>query len=361
MAKRILYLGNDYWKFAGVRSTGFHTRFFNGLVRAGHSVYYFSGTNEARQLAPLGLKKLGMKKATERLKRIVANFQPEAIVASYVGDYLEVLQELKTEQPHLRLAQLNVDPVFSTQNRTNLQRSRGIFHANFITTAGATLLDFATTESPFYFMPNVTDTSIDTGRAFALATPTYDLACFLHGSHQSSADQQRRIDFALRASHGIVPERLLFGGFNGHPSLYGRPYLDGIGNSAMMLNLNRDRWDGVLATPEQRYLYSSDRTAHIMGNGSLALTERGYALEELYDENEMVFFADADELAEKVTFLRAHPAERQRIAEHGWKKAHGAFNEIAVMRYVVERLFDTPLSSDYPWPTASISASIAST
>lgn len=361
MAKRILYLGKDYWKQAGARSLMFHQRFFNGLVRGGHSVYYFSGPSDARRLAPLGLKTIGLERSKRRLLTIARNFQPDAIVAAFVGDYWETLQEIRARMPHVRIAQMNVDPLFSTENRANLLRNRNAFDATFVTTGGTVLQQFATPTSAFYFVPNVTDTSIDTGRAFEQTTPTYDLCCFLHGSHQASADQQRRIDLATRAATGIPRERLLFGGFNGVPSLYGRPYFDGISASAMTLNINRDRWNNTLATTEERYLYCSDRIAHTMGNGSLALVEQGFALDKLYNENELVFFAHPDELAEKVAFFCAHPAERQRIAKRGWEKAHREFNETVIMRYVIERLFNAPFSRDYAWPTAGTNASIANT
>jgi hypothetical protein len=352
MAKRILYLGKDYWRHASARSALFHTRFYHGLVRNGHFVHYFSGPTESSRLAPFGLKKIGRARAKERLLTIAKNFEPEAIVASQVGEFYDVLLELKSRMPHLRIAQMNVDPLFSTGNRENLLRSRSAFDATFVTTGGSILQQFSTATNAFYFVPNVTDTSIDTGRAFEKAQPTYDLCCFLHGAHQAKGDQERRIAIAERAARDIPKERLLFGGFHGWPSRYGRPYFDGIANTAMTLNLNRDRWNGVLATPEERYLYTSDRTAHTMGNGSLALVERGYALEKLYSEEEMVFFADAEELAEKVNYYRAHPAERQRIAKNGWERAHRDFNERVIMQYVMERLFSVPLSRDYAWPTA---------
>jgi len=42
----------------------------------------------------------------------------------------------------------------------------------------------------------------------------------------------------------------------------------------------------------------------------------------------------------------------RRVSEAGWRKAHAAFNERLVARFIEEAMFRRPLSHAYAWPTA---------
>lgn len=350
-ALRILYLGNDYWREKASRSTGFYTRFFHGLVRNGHFVHYADGPNEARQLAPLGIRRLGAAAAAERLVDIAMNFRPDVVVVAYLGPYFEAIAEIRRRFSAVRVAYLNVDALFSEPNRRNVERMREVADAIFVTTGGELLGKLSCTRSHLHFYPNVVDSSIDTGRAFANPRPAYDLCCFLHGNHNSSVDQAHRIGLADAAAASLAPERVFFGGFNGHPAVYGQDYLEVIGGSAMVLNLNRHIMNGRESLPDERVMYASDRIAHIVGNGALALTEEGFALDRLFARDEMVFFDGLEDLVAKVKFYAVNAEERMRIARKGWQKAHRAFNERIVMAYVIDRVMERPLSHAYEWPT----------
>jgi len=88
-----------------------------------------------------------------------------------------------------------------------------------------------------------------------------------------------------------------------------------------------------------------------MGNGSLAFTKTGFGLENLYSEDEMIFFEDMDDLADKVLFYKLHSKARQKLAHKGWEKSHNAFSVDAVIRYILECLCGHAPSQTYDWPT----------
>jgi hypothetical protein len=163
-------------------------------------------------------------------------------------------------------------------------------------------------------------------------------------------DEVERLQLANGIVSAIPGLRTCYGGFNGGPSVRGTAYLESLAQSAMGLNLSKTISNDARSTPETRHLYSSDRIAHFMGNGCLTFTQEGFNLQEIYSEDEVVFFKGLPDLTEKVRFYRDNPALRQKVAKKGWQKAHEKFETTIVMRYVLERLLERPLSQAYAWP-----------
>lgn len=262
----------------------------------------------------------------------------------------EIAQEIRALYPDIRIAYLNVDALFSPRNIENIKYARQFCDAIFITTGGSVLKTYETDTCKLYYMPNITDRSIDSGKAFALENPDYDVAGFMHGDDNLQQDQLKRLSLAGRVASEIDGIKTFYRGFGDMPRIYGLDYLNGLGQSAMTLCLNRHSCDGMASTVETRHLYSSDRTAHAMGNGSLALMSNDFDLDQLYTDKEVVFFSNDDELIDKVRFYKNNPAARMAIAKAGWEKAHGAFNEEKIMSYVLDRLFNKAPSQQYEWP-----------
>lgn len=349
---KIVFVGNGNLKFAGLRHFGYDTRIFNGLVRNGHCVYWFSDRDEVRQASPFGvLKDIGRRRANEKLLQVVDNIRPDAIVLAHVDTiFNETFQEIRRRLPSVRIAQVNVDPLFNPTNRANLLRRSPVVDATFVTSGGPALEGVSGPNNTCYFIPNFSDSSIDTGTAFASVDLPYDVACFMHAD-TGKDDEVERLQLANGIVSGIPGLRTCYGGFNGKPSVRGTAYLECLAGSAMGLNLSKTISNNAQSTPETRYLYSSDRIAHFMGNGCLVMTQEGFSLQEIYADDEVIFFKGLPDLTEKVRFYKNNPAERQKLAKNGWRKAHEQFETTVVMKYVLERLFDWPLSRAYGWPT----------
>lgn len=357
---KIVFVGNGNLKFAGLRHFGYDTRIFNGLVRNGHCIYWFSDRDEVRQASPFGvLKDIGRKRANEKLLQVVDNIKPDAIVLAHVDTiFNETFQEIRRRLPSVRIGQVNVDPLFNPTNRANLLRRSPVVDATFVTTGGPALEGVSGPNNTCYFIPNFSDSSIDTGTAFASADLPYDVACFMHADTGKDDEVDR-----LKLANGIVSAipglRTCYGGFNGGPSVRGTAYLESLAKSAMGLNLSKTISNDARSTPETRYLYSSDRIAHFMGNGCLVMTQDGFALQEIYAADEVIFFQGLPDLTEKVRFYKENPAARQKAAQQGWRKAHEQFETTIVMKYVLERLLGWPLSRTYAWPVQGYCARVA--
>jgi len=98
-------------------------------------------------------------------------------------------------------------------------------------------------------------------------------------------------------------------------------------------------------------LYSSDRLAHMIGNGQAIAIARATGYDSLFSDDEMLFFATLDELIASLDRLIADPPRRMRMAEAGRVRYHTLFNERIVADYVVDVAFGRFDPRRYPWPT----------
>ena len=101
-------------------------------------------------------------------------------------------------------------------------------------------------------------------------------------------------DIIGRISKNIDMNKVLFSRVMGE-SLVGAEYQRVFSNTAMGLNINRSNHD---------YLYSSDRMAHLMGNGALALMDERTGFGDLFGKDEIAFYKDEDELYKKIDYYR---------------------------------------------------------
>lgn len=348
---RILFIGNANRKYDGQRHFSFDTRLHNGLIRNNHYVYFFSDRDEVREATTFGFKAAGRRKANEKLLKIVDRFRPEAIIFAHVDNiFPETFGEIKRRLPEIRIAQVSVDAIWNPNNLAKLKYRGAYVDATFVTTGGPALRGIAGPRSDCYFIPNFSDTSIDTGQAFATEHLPYDVACFMHAD-TGKQDEVERLMLANGLAQGIPGLCTRYGGWGGQPSVRDQSYLDDLAHSAMGLNLSKKIADNAQSTFDTRYLYSSDRIAHFMGNGCLTLTQSGFGLDKLYRDDEVVFFDALPDLIDKVRHYKNNPAARRAVAQKGWLKAHNEFNSTLVTQYIVERLFDKVLSRNYAWPT----------
>ena len=345
---RILFVASAGYKYHAERYYTTNRRVYNGLVRNGHDVYWFSDRDELRARTPFGLRNLGRARTNEGLLKTIANFVPDAVLLVH-ADIIKpsTLAEIKTRWPHIRIGQFIIDPVFNPHNTLSWQARLDHVDAHFFTTAGAALAAFSKHGRPCYFVPNATDASFDTGKAFELEHPRYDVACIM----SPTSDTKLRDEVAFHIQQALPQLRYCYRGFNQTPPLRGYAFIEAISQSAIGLNLSQYISDGGASTQATRYLYSSDRIGQLMGNGCLTFISDQFSLQEILSDQEAVFFGDTEDAVDKVDFYTKNVKERQRIAHNGWVKAHRDFNERLVAQFVVERLCGQPLSHAYAWPT----------
>ena len=328
----------------------FHTpmrRLMNGLIRNGHAVYGFSDRDEARRSNIFKTRTLGVKPTNKRVLQAADNFRPDLILFGHADIITDAtLDEFRQLLPQVRLAYVNVDPIFDSGNASHIHRFARFVDSIFITTADPKIERFCTKSCRVSFIPNPVDSSMDTGRSFELDDPQYSVFFGFSPIHKD-ATQDRRVLFVNELKAKMPDLRMKTPGFQGEPKVFDWRFFDMLSNSAMGLSLSK---------ADDVYLYSSDRLAQYMGNGLLTVISDATGYQDIFSADEACFYKDLDDCVEKIRYFDSHTEERQAIARNGWEKSRKELNTEKICRYIEEVIFERALSSDYVWPLRSYRA-----
>ena len=124
----------------------------------------------------------------------------------------------------------------------------------------------------------------------------------------------------------------------GREPIWGDVFLNNLANSNMAINLSRGK--------PVKY-YSSDRLAQLIGNGLLTFIHKDTSYDDFFNNNEMIFYKDVNDLSEKIRKYKKDKKIASKIAERGHFKYHKYFNSSIVARYIIERTFG--INSKYYW------------
>jgi hypothetical protein len=345
---RILHVGNFAARAKGAFLHSVAPKLSRGLVRCGHQVFDFSDRDVARAGSFLGWsRKLGVAAANRALGRLAVDMRPDLLLLGHADTIsAETIADLRRAMPAMRVLQWNVDPLFEPDNIRRLRGKLDVVDATLVSTAGAALAPLRRRGMRLGFLPNPVDFSIEGAAAHTRDDLPHDLfyACG-HPFRPTRAlfgrewNMEHLLTDLLRAAPGV---RALTPGLFGAPQLAGAAYQDALAASAIGLNVSR-RNDACL--------YSSDRLAHMAGNGQAVLIDRGTGYDTLFGAHEMAFFASFEELAASLRDLAADQPRRMALAEAGRARYHALFNETLVAGYVVGVATDAHDAGNFAWPT----------
>ena len=108
----------------------------------------------------------------------------------------------------------------------------------------------------------------------------------------------------------------------------------------MGLNLSR--------TNSVKY-YSSNRISSLIGNGLMTFIDEKTQLGDFFDDNEIVFYKDIEDLSKKLSFYKNNDSLRIKIAKNGQKKYFEYFNSKIISKYLIEKTFDINSKKKYLW------------
>jgi len=349
---RVMIVGGTQLKYSATRFYDYANKLGNGFIRNDHTVLRFFDRDIARLNNFFRSRKMGVTGANRSLLEQAHSFRPDLVIFIHADVIMpETLNRLREIRPNVKLAQLSIDPLFIPGTVLRLNKKSALLDATFITTAGRGLSRISGGQAAYY-IPNIVDPSIETGRAFE-ADCDVDLI-FACGSFDKFGKDPRKTTVDLirkRLPQIEFPEHVSFetGG------LWGADYVETLSRSKCGLNLSRER-EGPenLATSDDLYVYSSDRVSHLTGNGVLTFTHRKYKIDKLYGDDEMVYFDDDEDLIDKIAYYLENHEMRRKIAKKGWEKAHNHFNERLGAQYITDILYKNKLSYPYIWPTEKI-------
>ncbi len=317
----------------------------NGFIRNGHRVFDFSDRDMARASSVFSTSRLGRGAANKLLRVLCGEIGPDLLVLGHADVIMPAtIAAIKRDHPALRVLQWNVDPLFEADNLARVASKLDVVDATLVSTAGESLQTLARPGKVVGFLPNPVDFSVETGKSHELYHLPYDLFCAAGPSNQRCIGGENLTVDALigRIIHEIPTIKTRLGMLQGQPHLKGRAYQEALGQSAIGINVSR-RNDALL--------YSSDRLAHLVGNGLAALVDRATGYDRLFTDQQLVFFSSIEHMILQLRNLINEPSRRAAIAAQGRARYHELFNERKVAQYMVEAAFGEVRPQDYEWPT----------
>lgn len=337
----ILYLGNAQGFINADKYYFTPQKLINGFTRLGNNVYVFNDRDYARYSNIFRSQRRGKKQMNAKVLDVCKGFMPELIVLGHCKNITnETLAEIRRLVPGVKMLYRNVDPLSSPDNVAEIEQRVGHVEGIFITTAGDHLAQFSNPAGGVWFMPNPVDPALERKRAFDNEQADIDflfLASYLRDQHD-----HRHLTAKFLLEHQGDLNIVIGGAGINENRVFGAEYYEMLGRSKMGLCMNKTA---------DYYLYASGRMSQYMASGMLAFIPEGPQFEDVLGEDAFVSFRTNEELIDRIQYFHAHDNERREIARTGWQRVHDVFHVDKVCQFMIECVFDLPLSGDYRWPT----------
>ncbi len=307
-------------------------KFTNGFIRNNHDVLEISDRDYLRSNKSLNL--IPNKNDFQKfLINTFKNYNPDLLFFGHTKNIeLSTIEEFKSLNKNLIISQWNEDPVmkslnYSKKNISNMKMYSDFVDNNFITTHPSVLKN-KNKNFHFFFIP--VDKNIERFDVFNMH-PKKDLFYAMsHGVNRAILKEGRedeRIIFLDKLVKKIPNIKYDFYGFSNKQPIWGNDFNNALINSKMGLNLSRGK--------PTKY-YSSNRIASIMGNGLLTFIDEKVQMNDFFNKNEIIFYNNISELADKIIFYSKNDISRKKIAKNGKKKYFKLFNETKITKYFID-------------------------
>jgi glycosyltransferase involved in cell wall biosynthesis len=344
---RILHVTNFNERLDGRLFFNTGRRINNGFIRLGHSVLGFSDRDIQKYYKSFKDLK-GSKILNDKLKKTCYNYKPDLIVTGH-ADLIskDQLQELKEDNPNTKIAQWFLDPLNKNgpdyeRNKSRILDKIELMDASFITTSPSVLSFLKKSENNF-FIPNPSDNSFETLNNFNKFCNVDVFFALSHGVHRGVlkiGKTDDRINFLNRLQKITKDVKFDIYGINKVQPIWADHYFKTISNAKMGLNLSRG--DAI------KY-YSSDRITQIVGNGLVCLIDEKTKFRDYFNNSEMVFYKNENDLSEKIIKISRDEKLRRSIAKKGKEKYMKYFNSTNVAEFIINKTLDINNKKKFYW------------
>ena len=310
-------------------------KFTNGFIRNNHDVLEVSDRDFLRNNKTFNLipNRINFQRY---LIETCKNYNPDLLFFGHTKNIdLNTIDEIKSYNKNLIISQWNEDPVmpsleYSKQNISNINLYSNFVDHNFITTHPSIIKNKVNSKNfHFFFVP--VDKNIECFEVYKM-NPRKDLFYAMsHGVNRAilkEGVEDSRVKFLDKLVKKIPNIKYDFYGFSNKQPIWGNNFNKNIINSKMGLNLSRGR--------PTKY-YSSNRIASIVGNGLLTFIDKRVHMSDFFNNNEIIFYDNINDLSDKIKFYSLNDKLRKKIAENGKKKYFQLFNEKKITKYLVEK------------------------
>ena len=344
--KRILHVANfNSLRLKGCFQCGFPVKISYGLIKNGYEVINYPDRDLCRMFGFGHMNALGKYRLNKHLINFCRTVHPDALLLGHADTITpETVAAMRKMFPDMRVMQWNCDPIVEgcDHNINNIKSKLDVVDATVISTAEKKLLEqFKQDGKPVAHMPNMVDAAIETGRTFEKENLPYDMFLSATTKTRQFCGQETPIEDILKMTEQKIPDiKWLLGGIRGTPTLNGFEYLDAFNKAAIGLNLSRQN---------DVYLYTSDRLAHIMGNGQMAMIERTTGFEDILGKDTAAYYGSKEEYLDLAEFYIKHPKARMKVAKNGYEAYYREFNNVLVTKFMAQLLFGEFKKPEREW------------
>ena len=329
---KILHVFNRAEKIGGriyFISTG--KKIENGLIRLGHDVEGVSDRDVLSYNSKLNAK--------QTLNRIFLEkalyYRPDLILLGHVNTI--------DDESFEKIKNVKKDIIFSQWYEDNLTKNGPDFEKNYenLKTNFKHLDNFFISTHPdevsmksnkirYHFLPTPVDKNIEKLNIYNLKNYTYDVFFAMsHGVNRGtikSGKKDERESFIKELIHLNKDIKFDVYVYNERNPVWSESFYSAISKSSMAVNLNRGK--------PKKYS-SSNRIASLIGNGLLTFMDYRKKFNHFFNENEVIFYHNSNDLSEKINFYKSNDTVRKKISSNGQKKYFKLFNGIEVAKYIV--------------------------
>jgi hypothetical protein len=316
----------------------------NGFIK---NNYYVSEISERDSF---NKNLLGLSKLDITIINNVLNLNPDLIVIGHCSKInYKTFEQIKLINKNIKIIQWFVDsltkvgPDYNHNLKTFYKYFKFIDHS-FISTDIQTIQINKRDKKKVSYFPNPCDESIDNLKIDKILNPIYDLFFAMsHGQHRGVLKKyykDNREDFVNQLIPKIPNIICDFYGFNNINPIWADNYFTRLTQSKMALNLSRGK--------SVKY-YSSDRISSLVPNGITTFIDIKTNLNNFFNDNEVVFYKNINDLGESINYLKVNDKKRREIGHNGRIKYHKNFNNKLVTNFMIEKALNLKFSKNYQW------------
>ena len=319
----------------------------NGLIRLGHDVVNISDRDTIRFNRNITAQ-TGIKYLNNLFIETVKNYSPDLIILGHSDNLsLETFEQIKNFKKDVKIIQWFEDNLHKSGpdpilNQKRLLKYDSVIDHNFITTHPSAL-NFIKGKEKYSYMPIPVDKNIERLNVYENGEAIYDLFFTMsHGVNRGTLKADKKderypfIDKLVEKNPNIIFD--IYGYKNRQP-VWSEDFYSTIKQSKMGLNLSR--------TNSVKY-YTSNRISSLIGNGLMTFVDIKTQLNNFFNDDEVIFYKNIDDLSKKLLYFKENNALRVKIARNGQKKYFKHFNSKLISKFIVEKSFNIK-SRNYLW------------
>ena len=344
---RILHVTNFNERLDGRLFFNTGRRINNGFIRLGHSVLGFSDRDIQKYYKSIQDFK-GSKVLNDKLKKTCYNYKPDLVVIGH-ADLIskQQIQELKEDNPNTKFCQWFLDPLNKKgpdfeRNKKRILDKIELMDTSFMTTSPS-VLNFLPNKEKNFFIPNPSDASFETLNNFNNPCSVDVFFALSHGVHRGilkTGKTDDRVNFLKKLQNKTLDVKFDIYGIDKVQPIWADHYFKTIANAKMGLNLSRG---------EAIKYYSSDRITQIVGNGLVCLIDEKTKYRDFFNNSEMVFYKNENDLSEKILKISRDEKLRKSIGKNGKLKYMKYFNSTEVADFIIGKTLDIKSNKKFFW------------